>query len=455
MINRRHFMRHLGGLSTLGIGTYLSTNSSSAFSASLSGYKAIIAIHLAGGNDGNNTLIPMDAAYNDYQAARPVLALAKTEITPLSGSFMGHTFGMNQALAPLLPSFNAGTMAFITNVGPLIQPTTAAQALKGSVQLPSYLYSHPEQQEMVNGWAGTQDPSGWGGRGIEAMDPTSSLTAPLISLNGASNNLALGRHSPLMNAYSSATRYIGQADLATPSNPWTQVMGALSRIQSSNPIENEYAKAFSRIYNNSSLLLNASMSTPTPSGFGTDSLSAQLSMVTKLMSYFSANGASRQIYSLQWGGFDTHTNQRGTSTIGNMGQDGQLATVANALVSLQNALAQANLSNNVAILVNTEFARTLDPASGAGSDHAWGNHWMVLGTPVKGAQVYGNTFPSLVKGGVDDASPQKRGYWVPQYSSDQVAADLLLWLGLQSSSLTSVMPNLNNFTNKTIGFMNS
>jgi uncharacterized protein (DUF1501 family) len=258
-----------------------------------------------------------------------------------------------------------------------------------------------------------------------------------------------------MNAYSTATRYIGQADLATPSNPWTQVLSALSRIQSSSPIENEYAKAFARIYDNSSQLLNASMSSATPSGFGTDSLSAQLSMVVKLMSYFSANGASRQVYSLQWGGFDTHTNQRGTSTFGNMGQDGQLATLANALVALQNALAQTNLSNSVAILVNTEFARTLDPASGAGSDHAWGNHWMVLGAPIKGATVYGNTFPSLIKGGADDASPQKRGYWVPQYSSDQVAADLLTWLGVQSSSLTSVLPNLTNFTNKTIGFMNT
>lgn len=448
-------MRHLGGLSSLGIGTYLATSASSVFSASLSGYKAIIAIHLGGGNDGNNTLIPTDAAYNDYQSARPILALAKTEITPLPGSFLGHTFGINQALAPLLASFNAGTMGFITNVGPLIQPTTVAQALSGSAPLPPYLYSHPEQQQMVNGWAGTQDPSGWGGRGIEAMDPNMSLTAPLITLNNASNNIALGRHSPLMNAYSSATRYIGQADLATPTNPWTQVMVALTRIQASSPIENEYAKAFSRIYNDSSLLLNASMSTTPPSGFGTDNLSAQLSMVTQLMTYFSSNGASRQIYSLQWGGFDTHTSQRGTSTIVNMGQDGQLATVANALVSLQNALAQAKLSNNVAILVNTEFSRTLDPASGAGSDHAWGNHWMVLGGPIKGAQIYGNTFPSLVKGGSDDASPQKRGYWVPQYSSDQVAADLLSWLGLQTSSLTSVLPNLSNFNNKTIGFMNS
>ena len=61
----------------------------------------------------------------------------------------------------------------------------------------------------------------------------------------------------------------------------------------------------------------------------------------------------------------------------------------------------------------------------------------------------------LVKGGVDDASPQKRGYWVPQTSSDQVAADLLLWLGLSPSNLTNVLPNLINFPTKTVGFMNA
>jgi hypothetical protein len=67
--------------------------------------------------------------------------------------------------------------------------------------------------------------------------------------------------------------------------------------------------------------------------------------------------------------------------------------------------------------------------------------------------MYGAKFPSLVLGGVDDAHPQKRGYWVPQISNDQVAADLLTWLGLPSSSLTTVLPNLNNFSNKTVGFM--
>ena len=79
---------------------------------------------------------------------------------------------------------------------------------------------------------------------------------------------------------------------------------------------------------------------------------------------------------------------------------------------------------------------------------------MVMGNTVQGGQLYGNAFPRLILGGPDDAHNQKRGYWVPQLSSDQVAADMLLWLGLPVSQLTSVMPNLKNFAKKTVGYIN-
>ncbi len=453
MTNRREFLKKLATLSSIGVGSFAGFDGQSAFSASLSGFRAVVAIHLAGGNDGNDVLVPLDAAFNDYTSARPSIALSKSLITPISGSYLGHSLGLNSALAPLLPIFNSGQLAFMINTGALVQPTTVTQALNGSVPLPPFLYSHPEQQEYVNGWMGSQDPSGWGGRGIEAIDPSGSFLYPLISMNSASNNLSLGQKLPLLNSFSYSTQWIGQADLLNPTNQWTQILSSLTQMQSSNKMESEYSRAFRSIYNDATKLVTADKSTPTPSGFGNDDLSNQLSMVTKLLSYFSANGATRQVYSLQWGGFDTHTQQRGTSTYNNMGQDGQLSTLANALVSFNNALSTYGLSSNVTVLVTSEFARTLDPASGLGSDHAWGNHWMVMGKPVKGGQMYGNKFPTLVKGGVDDASPQKRGYWVPQISSDQVAADLLIWLGLNPSNLGTVLPNLNNFTTKTVGFM--
>ena len=171
--------------------------------------------------------------------------------------------------------------------------------------------------------------------------------------------------------------------------------------------------------------------------------------------YYKASGSTRQVYFTEWGSFDTHANQRNTAnTSGNDDQDSQLSQLADALAAFDQAIRAAGMGNEVAVFVTSEFNRTLDPAAGNGSDHAWGSHWMVMGGQVNGAKMYGDKFPSLVLGGVDDAHNGKRGYWVPQMSSDQVAADLLLWLGLPQDKLTEVMPNLKNFAKKSVGFMN-
>jgi hypothetical protein len=74
---------------------------------------------------------------------------------------------------------------------------------------------------------------------------------------------------------------------------------------------------------------------------------------------------------------------------------------------------------------------------------------------VKGGLVYGSKFPTLQTGGVDDASiyNPKRGQWLPQFSSDQFMSDIVRWLGLSPAQALAVMPNLNNFSAKTIGFV--
>jgi len=75
-----------------------------------------------------------------------------------------------------------------------------------------------------------------------------------------------------------------------------------------------------------------------------------------------------------------------------------------------------------------------------------------MGGPVQGGQVFG-TFPSLTLGGPDDMDFYKEGRFVPTTSTDQVAATLMTWLGLGPDQLTSVFPNLKNFTNQTIKFI--
>jgi uncharacterized protein (DUF1501 family) len=115
----------------------------------------------------------------------------------------------------------------------------------------------------------------------------------------------------------------------------------------------------------------------------------------------------------------------------------------------------AGMNNDVITVIMSEFGRTLDPAAGAGSDHAWGNHWFAVGGPVKGGMVYGNTFPTLQTGGPDDASMYnpKRGQWIPQFSSDQFMSDIVRWLGLTPAQALAVLPNLANFSAKTIGYL--
>ena len=70
MINRRNFLAHTGAVSLAGIATTLG----SIRDVQAADYKALVVVFLSGGFDGNNVLVPLDAAYNDYAKARPSLA---------------------------------------------------------------------------------------------------------------------------------------------------------------------------------------------------------------------------------------------------------------------------------------------------------------------------------------------------------------------------------------------
>jgi uncharacterized protein (DUF1501 family) len=456
MTNRRELLKMLSATGAVGLGSGLSMLSLNSSSASSAAYKALVVIHLNGGNDGNDLLVPIDAAYTDYQKSRPSIALRKDDLVNLSSQFFGHTMGLNRAMSSLVPLFNQRKLGFIANAGPLIKPTTASEVLNGTASLPPFLYSHPEQTHLVLGWMGDQDPSGWGGRAIEAMSGNRPMKAPLISIDSGASTLVLGQRSRILNAESNFSTNLGHANLADKNSEWTQIMESLTRLQSSTHVESEYARTFRANFLDSVELVKAESTTTNPAGnFENNDLARRLRFAARVMPFYKAAGASSQIYAVEWGQFDTHSNQRNSNDqSGRMNQDSQLAQLANALVAFDQAINAAGLGDQVAVLVTSEFGRTLDPAAGNGSDHAWGSHWMVMGGQVNGAKMYGDKFPSLVLGGVDDAHDGKRGYWVPQMSSDQVAADLLLWLGLPQDKLTEVMPNLKNFAKKGVGFMN-
>lgn len=87
-------------------------------------FKALVCIFLYGGNDGMNTVVPMDATrHADYARVRAGLALPLASLGRLGTS----DYGLHPALAALNPLFAAGRLAVQFNVGPLHAPLTKAQ----------------------------------------------------------------------------------------------------------------------------------------------------------------------------------------------------------------------------------------------------------------------------------------------------------------------------------------
>lgn len=450
MINRRNFLSHAGAVSLAGIAATLA----SVKDVQAADYKALVVVFLSGGFDGNNVLVPMDAAYSDYAKARPSLALPKDSLVKLSGSHIGHQFGLSPANRSLADLFEQKRMAVIANTGALVQPTTIEQLRNNSVKLPPFLGSHTEQEQWVQGWMGDEDTSGWGGRTMDVMAPDMKNFQPLVAM-ARDYTAVVGNRTALSLANSGSGSRWGSAELSDPSSVARQRVEWASRLQSGNIYDAEFSRSLRAAYNDTVQFALGQNYGAAPTGVFADSqIGRDLRYLARHLSYAKNAGARRQIYLVQDGGYDTHTDQLSTS-MSNPGLEMRIGNVANSLAAFDQSIQAYGMNNDVITVVISEFGRTLDPAAGEGSDHAWGNHWFALGGPVKGGVVYGKTFPTLQTAGVDDASLYRpyRGQWIPQFSSDQFMADLVGWLGLTPAQAVAVMPNLINFQQKTIGFI--
>ncbi len=450
MINRRDFLGHAGAVSLAGIAATLA----SVKNVQAADYKALVVVFLSGGFDGNNVLVPLDGAYNDYAKARPSLALPKDSFVSLSGTHIGHKFGLSPANRAFANLFEQKRVAVIANAGALVQPTTMAQYKNNSVKLPPFLGSHAEQEQWVQGWMGEEDTSGWGGRTMDAMSNDMKNFQPLVAM-ARDYTAVVGRSTSLSLANSGSGARWGSADLADATNMSRQRVEWASRLQSGNVYDTEFSRSLRSAYSDTVLFAQGQSYGAAPVGnFADVQIGRDLRYLARNLAYAKQSGARRQIYLVQDGGYDTHTDQLSTTT-NNPGLEMRIGDVTNSLVAFDQSIQAYGMNNDVITVVMSEFGRTLDPAAGGGSDHAWGNHWFAMGGPIKGGVVYGKTFPTLQTGGVDDASFWKpyRGQWLPQFSSDQFMADLVGWLGLTPAQTLAVMPNLANFAQRTIGFV--
>jgi uncharacterized protein (DUF1501 family) len=442
----------LSGLSLIGLSAGLAGRRNALAAPGADDYRALVCVFLYGGNDGNNVVVPVDARYTDYATARrqPAdggLALPLEQLLPLAPASGSAQYGFHPSMPELQQLWTDGALAVVFNVGTLVAPTSKADDAAGRVPRPESLMSHQDQQ---NQWQTSlpDRPSrtGWGGRLADQL-PAASLP-PLVSVAG--NVLfALGERShPLaVPLAGGATFGLSGFDASAGSRAIRTAMDALRGLDLDNALVRSVAGETAAAFAASGALA------PVLSGTGstTDGLfgdqpsvrGRQLLQVARIIQARSVLGASRQVFFVALGGFDTHNDQLNR-------QSPLLADVSASLSAFHAATVQLGVASQVTSFTLSDFGRTLAPASGGGSDHAWGNHQLVLGGAVVGRQTYG-TFPVHALGGPDDFTAQ--GRWIPSVSTDQYAATLARWFGVVPGDLASVLPNIGRFASDDLGFL--
>jgi len=171
-------------------------------------------------------------------------------------------------------------------------------------------------------------------------------------------------------------------------------------------------------------------------------LAVSLQTVARINSGSSSLGVTRQIFYVQLGSFDTHTNQAI--------QHAQLLTqLGQALEYFDGLMVSAGMGNQVTTFTASDFGRTLTSNS-SGTDHGWGSHHLVVGGAVQGQNMYGQ-YPVI---GSNQANDVGAGRLIPTTSVDQYAGTLAQWFGLSDGQVRQVFPNFGNFgSSPYLGFM--
>jgi len=467
---RRDFLRQTG-CALIGGAAFISSieefgliNALAQGGSAATDYKALVCIFLNGGNDGNNTIVPVDQTrYAEYASARAAAGLALPPpgqaggllpVNPISGG----AYGLHPAMPELKTLFDNRQLAVVSNVGPLVELLTRDTYRNGSGKRPFQLFSHSDQvAQWQTSVSSDTSQTGWGGRtadraaalnGAASFPQVISIAGTTLFATGANTRplgisdarTSLANVLPLNNAPGAAGYTTAQTNARRAAFDGLRNLDLGATLVKASRDTTEQAIQ-------TSIALATTNSTLT-TAFPDTTLGYQLEQVARLIKLRDTLGIKRQIFFCSLGGFDTHSNQMAAN-----GQSALLTQVSQAMKAFYDATVELNIQNNVTAFTLSDFGRTLQPAGtggGVGSDHAWGNHQFIMGGAVRGGDFYGR-FPTLALGGPDDTDT--RGRWIPSTSVEQYAATLAAWYGLTTSDIPLVFPFINRFPTANLGFM--
>lgn len=369
--------------------------------------KVLVMIYLEGGNDGLNTVVPLNYL-SELNAVRPHVVLQESDLLPLQQSEV--------ALHPSLPDlqrlYDESRLQIIQNVG-----------------YPAQNYSHFRSTDI---WMSGSDSnelvsSGWAGRHLENQFPgypeaypNEEMEDPLsVEIGYGSSLLFQGVESSMSMTLSSVDdfyRLVENEEQEAPDNQAGDQLKYIRVIARQSQLYGERVVEIAEKVNNH---------VPYPSG---NYLADQLKVVSKLI----AGGSRTPLYMVRLGGFDTHDSQvRGDDHSAGEHAD-LLSTLNDGISAFMKDLELHGMEDKVLGMTFSEFGRRIISNASLGTDHGAAAPMLFFGNAVKGGVVGSN--PVIDTGMTYDDNL----HW--EYDFRQLYGSVLeQWFGIDSTLRSDVL----------------
>lgn len=322
--------------------------------------RALVLVRLDGGNDGLNTVVPINQ-YNQMTKVRPQVVLPKESLLPLGDD---KSLGLHPEMRGMMNLYNEGRLKIIQSVG-----------------YPQQNFSHFRSSDVWMTGADVDEvlSTGWAGRYLHyeypnfpADYPNETMPDPFSLEIGATLSLTLqGPFASMgMSIHNPAEFYelIGGIDAPAPATPAGDLLTHIRTVQRQS---NLYGKVITKAYEAGA---NA-YAYPRE-----NELAEQLKIVARLIS----GGLRTPIYLVSIGGFDTHDNQVDASDHTKGRHARLLKKTSEAIAAFMKDIKKQGNSERVLGMTFSEFGRRIIANNSNGTDHGAAAPLFLFGESVEG-----------------------------------------------------------------------
>jgi uncharacterized protein (DUF1501 family) len=372
----------------------------------LSTDRVLVLIYLNGGNDGLNTVIPLDQM-SEYQSLRSNIAIPENSALVLQNHI---NMGLHPSMIGFKNLFTEGKLSIIN-----------------SVSYPNPNFSHHRSTEiwMTATDSNVQSATGWAGRYLDNRFPNYPAAYPSVEMDdpialqigyvtstallGPTESMAIALNDP-----ETFKLLIGEATPNIPTDlPCCEAGDLISYIRKQKILSIGYADRIKHAAD-----LGANYATyPVSNG-----LADQLKIVSRLIH----GGLKTKVYLVTQDGYDTHANQVSTTPTTGLHAN-LLKDLSDAISAFQADLKLQNIEDRVVGMTFSEFGRRAKSNNSNGTDHG-------VAAPVF---VFGNKIKQKVIGNNPDLTDLENNDIKMQIDFRRIYRDILQdWFGV-SSQLTN------------------